>query len=397
MSATSIGTTVSTVATAKADVQAKTATRLLFVDNIRILLTVLVLLHHLMIIYAGSGSWGLYTEGRQDILSGVLGTWFCASNQAYFMGLFLLISAYFVPGSVERKGAGRFVKDRLIRLGIPLALYSWIIEPVTRYLIPRLTGGEGLVWWQYIPGVRNAFLGAGPLWFVELLLLLCVGYVLWRRFFRRQPVTVVDSPFPSNRTIALFALLMGLVTFVVHLWLPMGWEFTPLNLQFPYFALYIAMFVVGLMAYRRNWLLNLPEATGKFWLRIAAALVMFFVPLAVAGGAMETNEPFLGGWHWQSLAYCWWESFLCVSMCIGLVYLFRRRVDRQGQGARFLSANAYAAYILHGVVITAVALLMRDLDLYPLLKFVLASAIALPLIFGLSSLIRKLPGAERVL
>ena len=36
-----------------------------------------------------------------------LGGWFCAVNQAYFMGLFLLISAYFVPGSYDRKGAGR--------------------------------------------------------------------------------------------------------------------------------------------------------------------------------------------------------------------------------------------------------------------------------------------------
>ena len=46
------------------------------------------------------------------------------------MGLFLLISAYFVPGSYDRKGAGRFLKDRLVRLGIPLALYSWVVNPV---------------------------------------------------------------------------------------------------------------------------------------------------------------------------------------------------------------------------------------------------------------------------
>ena len=36
-------------------VQAKATTRLLFVDNIRVFLTILVILHHTMIIYAGSG------------------------------------------------------------------------------------------------------------------------------------------------------------------------------------------------------------------------------------------------------------------------------------------------------------------------------------------------------
>lgn len=93
--------------------------RLLFVDDIRVFLTVLVVLHHLMVIYAGTGNWPYYTEGNPNDVVEALGGWFCAVNQAYFMGLFLLISAYFVPGSYDRKGAGRFLKDRLVRLGIP--------------------------------------------------------------------------------------------------------------------------------------------------------------------------------------------------------------------------------------------------------------------------------------
>jgi glucan biosynthesis protein C len=101
---------------AAAAVQTGAAVRLLFVDNIRVFLTILVILHHLMITYAGTGSW-YYNEGRQDVITKFVGSWFCSVNQAYFMGLFLLISAYFVPGSYDRKGAGRFLKDRLIRLG----------------------------------------------------------------------------------------------------------------------------------------------------------------------------------------------------------------------------------------------------------------------------------------
>ena len=108
---------------APADAQPKTVGRLFFIDNIRVFLTILVLLHHLMIVYAHSGDW-IYTEGQPDFVASALGSWFCATNQAYFMGLFLLISAYFVPGSYDRKGAWTFFKDRLIRLGIPLALYS---------------------------------------------------------------------------------------------------------------------------------------------------------------------------------------------------------------------------------------------------------------------------------
>jgi len=84
-------------------------------------------------------------------------------------------------------------------------------------------------------------------------------------------------------------------------------------------------------------------------------------------------EPFAGGWHWQAFAYALWESFLCVSMCIGLIYLFRRNANRQGRLAQFLASNAYTAYIIHGVVITVIALAVRDVMVYPLLKWALVA------------------------
>ena len=87
-------------------------------------------------------------------ITSVIGGWFCAVNQAYFMSLFLLISAYFVPGSYDRKGAGHFVKDRLIRLGIPLIIYSWIISPLNVGGHHYVTQGQILPWWRYLPGVR---------------------------------------------------------------------------------------------------------------------------------------------------------------------------------------------------------------------------------------------------
>jgi glucan biosynthesis protein C len=378
------------------DVQANTASHLFFVDNIRVLLTVLVLLFHLMIIYAGTGSWQ-YTEGRQDSITSVVGAWFVAVNQAYFMGLFLLVSAYFVPGSYDRKGAGRFLKDRLIRLGIPLAVYSWLIDPLFGYGRQALSGGPRLpLWGAYAHQFRyGTLLGPGPLWFVETLLIFSAVYVVWRLLVGSRPAkATVETRFPGNGFIALLALLLGVAGFLVRLWLPIGWSFVPLNLQFPFFAQYIVLFCLGLIAYRRNWLQNLPEATGRLWLRVAIVLILLFPFLAVAGGP---PAPFAGGWHWHAFALALWESFLCLAMCIGLVHLFRRHWDRQGSLARFLSPNAYTAYLIHGPIITAIALAARDVMLYPLLKWGLAALVAVPLCFVLSSLIRKLPYTDRVL
>jgi surface polysaccharide O-acyltransferase-like enzyme len=384
---------------AAVEVQPKTSTRLLFIDNIRVFLTILVILHHLMIIYSGTGDF-TYTEGRQDVVSEALGGWFCATNQAYFMGLFLLISAYFVPGSYDRKGAGRFVKDRLIRLGIPLVLYSWVINPLFVYVF--FYQDISMPFWRFFPKEyfkSNALIGAGPLWFVEVLLIFSFLDVLWRLLTRaRSSEPAVETAFPGNGSIALFALLLGIAGFVARLVFVMdAYNFGPLNLQFAFFAQYIALFVVGLIAYRRNWLLGLPDKTGRLWLRIAILLVLSWAPMMVLNGAINDDNSFKGGWNWQALMYALWESFLCLSMCVGLIYAFRRYLNHRGKVAGFLVPNAYTAYIIHAPVIVILAYAVRDVTLYPLLKWVLVALLAVPLIFGLSSVVRKLPHTDRVL
>ena len=229
------------------------AGRLFFGDNIRVLLTILVILHHLMIIYAGSGGW-IHMEGREDEITNAVGSWFCASNQAYFMGLFLLISAYFVPGSYDRKGPARFLADRLIRLGIPLAVYGWIVRPLFIYYVLHRGGGLALGSWYRGAYFRDyGLLGGGPLWFIELLLIFSLVYVAVRLAARRyRPGPPAEGRFPGGGRVALFALLRGVVTFNARLEFPVNSRFEPLNLQFGNFAQYIALFAAGLVAYRRN-------------------------------------------------------------------------------------------------------------------------------------------------
>jgi len=383
-----------------ADVQARTSGRLLFVDNVRVFLTIMVLLHHTMIIYAGTGSW-LYNEGREDLITFGIGSWFCTVNQAYFMGLFLLISAYFVPGAYDRKGAGRFLKDRLIRLGIPLLVYGWLVRPLLLYAGTAVVEGQAQPFWDWFPGpyFRDyGVIGGGPLWFIETLLLFSIVYALWRLLTGSRPARPdVVRPFPGSGAIVLFALLVGVVTFAVRLVFPVDSSFRPLNLQFANFTQYVALFVAGLLAYRRNWLRGMPDAVGRRWLVVAVLLVLSFPPLALTIGAGGNDALFRGGWHWQALASSVWESFLCLSMCIGVIYAFRRHGDHQGRLAHSLSRSAYGAYLVQEPMITLPALAMAGATLYPLLKFVVLSLVVVPLCFVTGSLLRRLPYADRVL
>jgi len=103
--------------------------RLFYIDNLRILLIVLVVLHHLAITYGAPGDWP-YREGQPDMVASVVFALFGAINQAFIMGFFFMISGFFTPGSYDRKGGGPFLKDRLLRLGIPVLFYIVIIDPL---------------------------------------------------------------------------------------------------------------------------------------------------------------------------------------------------------------------------------------------------------------------------
>ena len=87
-------------------------TRLAFLDNLKIGLTALVIAHHAGQAYGPTGgSWPIFSPERSDLLGPFFGV-----NAAFFMGLFFLISAYFVPYAFDRKGAGTFLGDRFRRL-----------------------------------------------------------------------------------------------------------------------------------------------------------------------------------------------------------------------------------------------------------------------------------------
>jgi len=380
--------------------------RLFFIDNLRVLLIVLVVIHHLAITYGAVGSW-YYQDPAKDALTSALLTIVTATNQAFFLGFFFMISAYFVPESCDRKGAGPFLRDRLLRLGIPLLVYDIIIDP---FVVFMAGGFQGSYWTFYSNALLTmSGIGQGPSWFLEALLYFVIGYALWRVFrnTRSSPriETGYDNPVdnrgrrPYPAYWQMLAYVSGLATadFLIRLQLPINWDFQLLNFQFPFFPQYISMFAIGIIAYRRGWFTKVPDSMGKSWSIVAIASISLFPVLAIAGGAVDHIEYFEGGVHWQALAYALWEAVVAVAMITSLLVLFRRRFNTHGRVRKFLSANAYAVYIIHPIIVVGVGFGLHTVAVYPLLKFVVGVIIAVPACFGLAGLIQTIPFAKRIL
>jgi len=366
-----------------------------YIDNIRIALTVLVILHHTAITYGGPGGW-YYSEPADGLVSGLLLTVFVSTNQAFFMGFFFLLSSYFIPASYTRKGRYRFLLDRLKRLGIPLVFYSLVITPVMIYMLVRLNMNQPISWYDVFIG-RDEWINIGVLWFTAALLLFTVVYALSRSLAAEKANKT--KALPGNPAIFLFALGLGLISFMVRIFFPIGWTLDPVGFQFAHFPQYIALFIVGIWAYQNQWLSSVSLQQGRFWLRIALLLIVVGFPCIYLLKIVTHSEldAFLGGPTVQSFVNALWEQLLGISLIMAWLGIARQKWNDQGRVTKAFSRSAYAVYVIHPLVLLLVSLLLKDVHLPSLLKFVITGGISVGLSFVVASMLVRVPVVKDIL
>jgi glucan biosynthesis protein C len=335
------------------------------------------------------------------------------------LGFFILLAGYFTPGSFDRKGHVRFYIERLVRLGIPLLIYVWLLGPLIQFSIQlrarsagrsflEIWGLDGAFWRfrkQHVSNYSRYGPDVGPMWFVEMLLILIIAYGLGRLVFGlfksapRFRESIARKAVPGLWSTAILALALGLAVFVMRIWRPANSTYKPLGLPTAYVPQYIGLFFVGVMAYRGDWFQRMPPRTGRVWLGIILFFVLVLLPLIfVLGGPLKGNTyALLGGVTWQSFAFSVWEEFVCVGAIIVLLIGFRERFDRQSALAKAMSDSTFTVYFIHAPVLVFLALALRGWDLYPLLKWALVSPVAILSCFLIAYLLRKVPLLRKIL
>jgi peptidoglycan/LPS O-acetylase OafA/YrhL len=367
--------------------------RLAFVDNLRALAIVLVVLIHLAILYGDLGSESILRREPGELVTFV-SAWYSFSAQAFVLGLMFWIAGFFTPGAYDRKGPARFLRGRLLRLGGSVLVYDLLVNPVIVYL--RSVDGQaaGASLGDFVRGYTGFLtgIGTGPTWFVWNLLLFNVAYAAWRLATRAAAPAAPKATLPGPRAVLAYLLALAAATFFIRLVWPMGWS-NWLNLRLPFYAQYVSLFVLGLIAFRRRWLDGLPDVSGGRWLILGGMAILAFPLLAFA---TPDFERLFGGPNWMALAFAVWESVVCVALSLGLTLFFRRRCNTQGRRARWISANAYAVYVFHVPVIFFVTLALRALTIPPLLLLGLATLVSVPVCFLVAWLIRLFAPARLI-
>jgi glucans biosynthesis protein C len=372
--------------------------RFAYLDNLRSFVIFLVVVMHSNVTYSGYGGW-YYKEANSDSLdfaSRIIFGLYGSFTQAWFMGILFFLAAFFAARSLAKRGPAAFVKERLFRLGVPLLIYMFVIDPFIGYFIMNYGNVRG----RY--GAGQAYLGylssfswvgsTGPLWFVEALLIFSLPYAAWRAL---RPAMKARADPPKTLTIVLVILAAGSAAFCIRLFMPIGTSVA--NLQLCYFASYIALFLLGLHAGEKGWLEIYPEKAGLRWFTIvlAAGLPLWAVIMSEAArGKMLIN----GGLNWQSLAYAFWESFVAIGFSVGLIAFFRKFFNSENGFTRLLAANSFGIYMFHAPILISISLLLKDWAAPLLLKHATVAPLAFAATLALSFLIlRRIPGLRAVL
>jgi surface polysaccharide O-acyltransferase-like enzyme len=365
-----------------------------YIDHLKVVLTMLVILHHTFIAYGAPGGW--YYSQKTTLTGAIIPmTVFVAVNQAFFMGFFFFLSALFIPSSYDKKRPVKFITDRLIRLGIPLIFYSLVLSPFLSFIPYKWADGHDITYLQYLGGF-HPWIDFGVLWFVAALLVFTLLYVLYR--VTVTPLAKVVK-LPTVTTILLFAVIIGLISFTVRIVFPVGWVLKPLGFQLGHFSQYIALFILGLIAARSKWLNDVKYEQGKLMRTIAICLVVIGFPLFFV---VETvlNFPgdwFTGGIHWQSAWYAIWEQLVGFTIITALVCIGKHRWNKPSVFLSKLSRSTFAVYIFHPLVVISLTVALSGWALEPALKLLIVAPLAVAGSFLLGLILVKIPGVNKII
>jgi surface polysaccharide O-acyltransferase-like enzyme len=315
-----------------------------WIDNLRWVTVLLVLFYHVIYFYNNKGVFGGiggFGDGPQyqDVVMYILYPW--------FMPILFILAGISARYALENHSAKEWFKARTRKLLVPGTIGLFVFHWMVGYFNTVVASREGV--FDGIPAIAKyfimAFSGIGPLWFIQVLWLLCLVLLLIRkldkndRFWNwcgkagRVPIillgilfwagehTLIRNPRPES--------LDGL-----------------LNLYKPIF--YLIPFLMGYFVFSHD---EVQERLEKVWgpLLICAA-ISGIILIATTFGQDNTSPEYLGSP--LNTLYGW-------LMCLAMMAWFKAKFDYTGKFAGYMTKSSFGIYIVHYLVIAAVGYTLK--------------------------------------
>lgn len=357
-------------------------------DNLRAFVIFLVVLLHASLSYmAFAPEWWYVLDPQRSLFFTIL----VLLVDVPIMLIMFFLAGYFAYPSLARRGPGPFMKDKLVRIGIPWAFGALVLAPPTAYMIyfSRKSPMSLAAFWA--TDFWGKAFQQSVYWYLGVLLLLfaltALLYRTNRRFASWRPGVVqgngaLTAAFLIGMTAAsLFLSLAFPVDLWSHVYL---FVFQPARVP-----LYLGYFALGITAHQRGWFRE--EGYSPSLARwLPACLLSGFAYLAWR--LTPVSQPMLA----RTVTAVLFNLF-CLASLMASLAVFRAHVGHATPFWRSQARNSYGIYYLHPLILYPLAL-----ALVPLPISIFAKAAAITLLAYLASwqvsaaLLTRVPGLRRM-
>ncbi len=319
--------------------------RYYFIDNLRWVIVVLVLIYHVFYNFNAQGVFGGiggFAERQwQDVVCTVLYPW--------FMTLMFLLAGMSSRYALQRRSSKEFRRERTRKLLVPSTLGLLVFGWVLGFVNMRAGGGvlpeEMPVVVKFLIGVIS---GTGPLWFIQDLYVFSLLLLVVRKVLSADRVEAwlerLSGQGLSLTLVALLPLLWALAQTQID---NAGAFSGLLNLYRPVY--YFVVFLVGYYVFASR--------------RVHAYLARYSTALGIAAmvaGVVFCLKFYGADYTAPAVLQSVWCSLYCSSATLALIGLFKRRYDCTTPFSRYMTRSSYGLYIVHMTVCTSVCLWLKS-------------------------------------
>lgn len=363
-----------------------------WIDNLRWVTVLLVLLYHVIYFYNNKGVFGGvggFGDGPQyqDVLMYILYPW--------FMPLLFLLAGISSRYSLERRSAKEWFKSRTLKLLVPSTIGLFVFQWMTGYF-NTLIARQTVLASMKQPALYFLWVisGTGPLWFIQDLWLFSLLLLLIRKISGSaksskstasqfddsdtRKFSIFNSPF-SILWIVLLGILfwLGEQTLIMN---PRPESADGLyNLYKPFF--YLIPFLMGYFIFSRD---EVQEAVRKAWIPLMAGAVVSGIALIVTTwGENNTTPEYLSSP--LNCLYGW-------LMCLAMMGWFNARFDGTNTFAGYMTRSSFGFYIVHYLVIASIGSMMfYHTQLPPVTMYLILTVAVFTLSPLLYEILRRIP------
>ena len=351
-----------------------------FLDNIRWVTVLLVLFYHVIYFYnnkgvfGGIGGFGDYPECRQyqDVVMYILYPW--------FMPLLFILAGIGSRYALQKQSAKEWFKARTRKLLVPSTIGLFVFHWMVGYFNTLVASRQGV--FDGMPAIAKylmmAVSGTGPLWFIQVLWLLCLVLLLVRAVDSKDKLYSL-----CGKANYVVIILLGVLFWVGEQTLiknprPESLDGL-LNLYKPFF--YLVPFLLGYFVFAHD---EVQDKLEKAWIPLmVCAVVSGTVLIITTFGQDNTSPQYLGSP--LNCLYSW-------LMCLAMMAWFKARFNHTGAFAGYMTRNSFGIYVVHYLVIAALGYMMKvHTSLAPWMQYVILFVAVMTIPFLLNEIIKRIP------